>query len=93
MNKYQEALNKISEVLQWQYMGKRSGGKTLIQNSINTLQEAVDKANKYDDKETTFVIVDQFGIVKCGNCKEPITHPKYGSAKYCLHCGQALDKE
>ena len=31
-----------------------------------------------------------FGVVKCGCCKEPITHPKYGSAKYCLHCGQRI---
>ena len=88
MNKeYQKVLDNI----------KNMGDKDLYNERhlkwTDTLQEAVDKANKYDDKETTFVIVDQFGIVKCGNCKEPITHPKYGSAKYCLHCGQALDKE
>lgn len=78
MNKYQEALNNF----------KNMGDKDLYNERhlewIETLQELV-------DKETPNVFVNQFGVVKCGNCKEPITYPKYGSAKYCLHCGQALD--
>ena len=68
MNKYQESLNELKDFVHSELDGTRMLDKYL--GYVNTLQEAIDKANKYDDKETTFVIVDQFGIVKCGNCKE-----------------------
>lgn len=32
-----------------------------------------------------------FGVVKCGCCKEPITHPKYGSANIVYIVGREYE--
>ena len=91
---YQEALDRLANPPY--FSDTHYEYKTVTQSSIlreddyNTLQEACEKAEKYDSKEKVIEFVDMFGVVKCGCCKEPITHPKYGSAKYCLHCGQRI---
>ena len=46
--------------------------------------------NQENKNEKSKIFIDMFGVVRCGCCKEPITHPKYGSAKYCLNCGQRI---
>lgn len=45
MNKYQEALDRI---LKYVCVNKGS----MFDDDLKTLQEAIDKANKYDEKET-----------------------------------------
>lgn len=88
MNRYQEALNKIVEVLQWQYMAKRGGGKTLIQNSINTLQQLVDKETPKKPIERLFEKNKHLKV--CPSCWEKdIKTFVYG--KYCDECGQRLE--
>ena len=81
MNKYQEALDNYSENVDYRDYSTKT--VDIVNESYDTLQELV-------DKETPNVFVDKFGVAKCGNCKEPITHPKFGIAKYCLHCGQKM---
>lgn len=89
MNKYQEALNNL--------VGYRTGfrgGKTIIQEYINILQELVDKATPKKLKSKT----DKDGrlLLVCPNCGD--VYMKFWSdvetiscRKHCDECGQALD--
>lgn len=95
--KYQEALLELGEytvVLSW------SKNQTCSINELNEfklLQEAIDKAQKYDElmtpkKVKVYPFVNTKGKYInesfCGSCDYYIDRIKY--EKYCFNCGQAL---
>lgn len=92
MNKYQEALQIIREVLHSWFITKRSGEKTLLGNQINTLQELVDKETP---KKPSFLNYGGYklGNWHCPNCDSIIIldSRKPKPPKRCEECDQLLD--
>ena len=98
MNRYQEALHYLS------FNGdcndtecKECSIKDICHkySIIQTLQEAIDKANKYDDKETPKKTIKEH-IIKhsrlhqrhyCFICKQPLLV----LSNYCGYCGNSVD--
>lgn len=70
-------------------------------SAIQTLQEAIDKTNKYDEKETpkkykVEISIDAKITFKCPNCCQILKTFKgvietVRPIPYCFNCGQALD--
>ncbi len=89
MNKYKEALNILVG-----YMTGFRGGKTIIQEYINTLQELVDKATP---KKPTFLNYDGYKIKignwQCPHCNKTIIIDDRMASfpKHCDDCDQLLD--
>ena len=93
MNKYQEALDTITETLINCGRTKDLPDETILkeQNELNLLKELVNKATPKK------VIVKKsqlgYGIWResryCPNCQSNLTY-KFGY-RYCHKCGQALD--
>lgn len=92
--KYQEALN-------WTITYVECSGEieygSVIDRAIKTLQQAIDKANKYDEKETAAKVkcvdigmdyrtIYKYICLNCGNSSDEIT-------KYCSNCGKELELE
>ncbi len=81
MSKYQEALDKVLDLINTE----NGGVKLYRENYIATLQELV-------DKETPKKLTEGFGLV-CPNCKTQyvISSPK--TFKYCPECGQRWSED
>jgi rubrerythrin len=95
MNKYQEALDSVRKEVKATFFDEL-GKQWWTTNRdydyrCNLLQEAIDKANKYDEKETPKKSVFDADI-KCGwfcpKCDYRL-NTKY--INYCPDCGQKLD--
>lgn len=85
MNKYQEALDRV----------RNSCDQRLVPNSLYILQEAIIKADKYNElmKPKKMESIEFDGLRTYGNCPNCGSfHIKDGST-HCCHCGQALDWE
>ena len=91
MNKYQEALDEIKEEFgcDTAYYG--------LNIHFELLQEAIDKANKYDEKETPKKV--DIKISKkpgwdprnfhCSNCSRKLKRDR--SYQYCPRCGTKIN--
>jgi hypothetical protein len=94
MNKYQEALNEIKEMhCNIENCDCEKCNMTpfcAYYECCKTLQELVDKANKYDEKETPMKppLTWEYAEPKT-RCKCSAGVEKYHS--YCWNCGQKLD--
>lgn len=77
---------EYQEALEWLY-----GTSNLLTKSENKkiLQQAIDKAIKYDVKETPLepVYHTELHKVVCRKCEEVV----HGGYKYCHHCGNKID--
>ena len=91
MSKYQKALDGIIECYEeLESMVGNDPNKVKEFNNIKVLQEAVDKANKYDEKETPKKPPLTWECAKPKTrCKCTAGVEKYHS--YCWNCGQKLD--
>ncbi len=93
MNKYQEAILEIKKMncnitKDWNCEICTHQKVCAYYLPCKTLQEAVDKANKYDEKETTKPKSKKpKGLSICPDCNNGL----YINQKYCDKCGQALD--
>lgn len=89
MNKYQKALDYINKSV-CTLLALRSIQDIQGAKNLHVLQEAVNKANKYDDKETPKkpLLTWEYAKPKT-RCKCSAGVEKYHS--YCWNCGQALD--
>ena len=90
MERYQKALNKAYEIIS----DLDFSSQLECAEQFKILQEAVDKANKYDEKEAPKKpIIKNHGIfyhifrAKCPSCNENIIWKD----NRCLDCGQKLD--
>ena len=80
MNNYQKALNNL--------VGYRTGfrgGKTIIQEDINKLQELV---NKVTPKKP---LKNRYDYLICPICTNEVENERGHVFKYCPHCGQRLE--
>jgi hypothetical protein len=86
MNKYQEALNRITK-----YCDVNNG--SMLEDDLKTLQEFVDKATpKKPDKVIDTFCDDTWEYYFCPNCeKEVECENAVDDTPYCPFCGQALD--
>lgn len=89
MEEYQKALNRAYEII----CDLDFSSQLECAKQFKIIQEAVDKANKYDEKEKPkkpIRFIDKFyvGPYKCPVCK---TIPHTYTQKYCDECGQRLD--
>ena len=82
MNKYQEALNKVYEIISDLDFGSQK--ECAIQ--LKMIQELVDKETP--KKPIRFKNSIYISLPKCPICK---TIPHTGNQKYCDECGQKLD--
>lgn len=88
MNKYQEALNYINKSV-CTLLALRDIQDDKVIHNLHILQEAVDKANKYDDKETPKKPIRHLNsFYRCGNCDELFQNHHYQNR--CPECGQKL---
>ena len=86
MKEYQKALNRAYEIIS--DLDFRSQLECADQFKI--IQKAVDKANKYDEKETPKKVKpfpNSFYIKTCPNCGSTLEIVR----NYCDECGQRLD--
>lgn len=89
MSKYQEAKNYYFKIYIENHLGM------LARHYIDILQEAVEKAEKYDEKETPKkIIIKKYygfnvGDYYCPHCNCKINEEF--EPKYCSECGQTLD--
>ena len=95
MNKYQEEYNLIEKLVGDKiYFSNHANFEEVkeVTKTLNSLQEAIDKANKYDDKETPkkFKKILDYSVVcpSCGHHLDKILGRNYD---YCPTCGQKLD--
>ena len=98
MNKYQEALEEIENVLIDCGRTKDLSGETILkeQNELNLLQELVDKTTPKKVKKATKKDYMETGYKNrcplCGNMVGTITNDlNIEHDDYCCSCGQALD--
>lgn len=104
MNKYQEEYNLIEKLVGDKiYFSNHANFEEVkeVTKALNSLQKALKKANKYDDKETPKkykIKTDKDGrmIFVCPNCNNTLV--KFWSEvetirciPYCENCGQKLD--
>lgn len=102
MNKheeYQEALDRTKTLIDISSDKLSDKGKALMMESVDTLQQLVDKATpkkiiKIDKKDIDVVrkesITDIVGYMcECPNCKKIFGW--LSISPYCKYCGQALD--
>lgn len=85
--KYSEALNELVKAL--------ANEKIFIKLETKAvLQQAIDKANKYDEKETPAIVKNagSYNFLKgnCPKCNFEVIN-EYAPMKYCPHCGQRLE--
>lgn len=89
MERYQEALNKAYEIIS----DLDFSSQLKCAEQFKILQEAVDKANKYDEKETpkkpdTYKRHKKLPInYFCPNCQKNL----YSGQKHCDECGTQID--
>ena len=105
MNKYQEEYNLIEKLVGDKiYFSNHANFEEVkeVTKALNSLQEAIDKANKYDNKETPKKVnkeiigyanlagMPELAIYKktCPICDKELSFEKY---TYCPECGQKLD--
>ena len=94
MSKYQEALNKLKR----NFKIKSNTLEEMIiveednERQLKVLQEAIDKAIIYDDKEKGInVKYTTTGISYCGNCSNSSLHNYLGNEMiYCSKCGYKI---
>lgn len=87
MERYQEVLDEFKHIVYLNYNGTQLS--EYLEN-VKTLQEAVDKANKYDEKETPKKPIPYLNsLFQCGNCKGIFQNHHYQNR--CPNCGQKLD--
>lgn len=91
MNKYQEALEYLTEEARSNYFRKyvqTSKEKVFLFKSAKALQELVNKATP----KKPYYWGDWYGdeYWKCPCC-EKTYDVDYGKNNYCLNCGQAID--
>lgn len=95
MNKYQEALNNLEDIIcelscelkqDYELYTRETG----YEKYINILQELVDKATPLLDKETPKKPIPFLNsFFKCGNCNGTFQNHHYQNR--CPDCGQKLD--
>lgn len=91
MNKYQEAYEIIfDDLMPMPKLNERN--RDWLFRNMDILQEAIDKANKYDDKETPKkVFFLNYGGYKIGNWHCPVCDKiVHRGEDYCINCGQKL---
>ena len=90
MNKYQEALENITEVLVECGRTKDLPGETIFEEQIelNLLQELVDKATPKKPIKDEPSQIRYVQTYKCSNCGGRFSGT---ISNYCYHCGQAID--
>lgn len=92
MNKYQEALKELrEEIISKITIGFWNANK--IEDCLRTLQQAIDKTNKYDDKETPKKVLKNTNYDNCPVCYMPLVDYDKDdvSAVYCKYCGQRME--
>jgi len=98
MNKYQETLDFVKSL----HLNDNQQ-ETNFRVLEDIVQELIDKANKYDEKETPIKLIeddseyDKYGECDflCPNCKKLLGSETYDECldyKYCPKCGQRLEK-
>ena len=97
MERYQKALNRAYEII------SDLDFKSQLEcaEQFKTLQEAVDKANKYNEKETPLTVnyiadgyADGYPVydtATCPNCDRIFEVYDEEHYKYCPNCGQKLN--
>lgn len=95
MSKYQEALDSVRKEVKATFFDEY-GKQWWTTNRdddyrCNLLQEAIDKANKYDDKETPKEVFGTKQSSFCPVCNRWLTD--YKGVNYCPNCGQKLKWE
>lgn len=90
MSKYEEALKEIDRIpkcLNCKYDCPACARKEYKK----ILKEAVEKAEKWDEKETPKKIIDKFQCPNCGGSFCPCDSNDECPSAYCPHCGHKLD--
>lgn len=98
--KYQKALNYQKSMWNMKLNSQPQVTPTQLEETFGVLQEAVDKASKYDEKETPMkpTIIDEPSlhyIYYCPDCGATLMvdrnkHPKH-LFNYCGSCSKKLD--
>lgn len=88
MNKYQETLDFVKSL-----HSNDSQQETNFRVLEDIVQELIEKANKYDKKETpTKIEYGNTGIPYCSKCKHSYLRDARGNQNnYCGYCGQRLE--
>jgi uncharacterized Zn finger protein (UPF0148 family) len=105
LNKYQEEYNLIEKLVRDKiYFSNHADFEEVIEvtKALNLLQEALDKAKKYDEKETPKKPISKRLYYNChnGECDKTFIHycpvcnfnsVEKDYANFCPNCGQKLD--
>lgn len=91
MNKYREAYSYIKhycelddDCVRW----------PLYQRNIKILKKAVEKAEKYDEKESPKKpLKNKYEYLTCPICIDEVENERGHVFKYCPNCGQRIEVE
>lgn len=94
MNKYEKALNVISQNLQLVIHDDDGLNPEYSKEQVYALTIAVEALEKQIPKKGIMIGDNYSSILSCPNCRKPIANvwniAKY-EPNYCHYCGQALD--